>query len=87
MSDNKLQLNATQTEQTSNSQNTAKNLKRRIAYKEMPAEKKTALLERRRADYCTRRHVLSQKLLPPHSSLATSAGEQLIECDSAYEIG
>ncbi|KAH0696833.1 hypothetical protein KY290_014253 [Solanum tuberosum] len=48
---------------------------------------KTALLERRRADYCARRHGLSQKLLPPHSSLATSAEEQLIQCDSAYEIG
>lgn len=33
-------MNATQTGQTSNSQNIAKNLKRRITYKQIPAEKR-----------------------------------------------
>lgn len=66
-------MNATQTEQTSNSQNIAKNLKRWIAYQQMSAEKK---------------RVLPQKLLlPPHSSLTTSVEEQPIQCNNVYEIG
>ncbi|XP_059290852.1 uncharacterized protein LOC132044375 [Lycium ferocissimum] len=59
MSDRKRKTNDTQME---------KNLRCRIAYKEMPPDQKAALLERRRVEYAARRHTLSENSTPNYST-------------------
>nr|XP_009791792.1 PREDICTED: uncharacterized protein LOC104238966 [Nicotiana sylvestris] len=44
--------------------NSERNLRRRIAYREMPPDKKAALLEQRRTEYAARNRRLSE-ILPP----------------------
>ncbi|XP_060199416.1 uncharacterized protein LOC132627841 isoform X2 [Lycium barbarum] len=55
--------------------NSERNLRRRIAYRAMPAEQKEALLERRRAAYSTRRRRLSENSSTSHSMQIDSSPE------------